>query len=597
MTKEVKFVSVKREQQKGSLSCEVWREEGDIFCVGGSLSGTPLAFVSSLVRGLFTFCGIGTLQPAGGMFTISIKHFYKSNQRKWVLMSKPNEMIVVLDFGGQYNQLIARRIRDLGVYSELLPYNTPLDKLKQLNPKGIVFSGGPSSVYADNAPHSDPGIYELGVPVLGICYGMQLMAHQLQGKVQRAAKREYGKADVDFGEGNVLVKGLDRRQTVWMSHGDMVAEAPEGFIVDAYTEHAPIAGMSHAARRLYAVQFHPEVRHSVHGNEMLRNFLYDVCGCEGNWSMETWIEDTVREIREQVGEGKVLCALSGGVDSSVVAMLIHKAIGDRLTCMFIDHGLLRKGEAESVMETFAGKFAMKVVKIDARERFLGKLAGVDDPEQKRKIIGNEFIRVFEEESGKFDDFEFLAQGTLYTDIVESGTATAQTIKSHHNVGGLPEDMKFKLVEPLKTLFKDEVRKVGEECGLPREIVWRQPFPGPGLAIRVLGDVTEDKLHIVRESDAILREEIAKAGLDREIWQYFTALPNMKSVGVMGDERTYSYTVGIRAVTSIDGMTADWARIPWDVLERISVRIVNEVENVNRVVYDITSKPPATIEWE
>lgn len=512
-------------------------------------------------------------------------------------MIKPNEIIVVLDFGGQYNQLIARRIRDLGVYSELLPYNTPVSKLKEINPKGIVFSGGPSSVYEENAPHVDPGIYELGVPILGICYGMQLMAHQLKGKVQRAEKREYGKAEVDFCEGNVLVTGLDPTQTVWMSHGDMVAEVPEGFIIDARTEHAPVAGMSHPEKQMYAVQFHPEVRHSIRGNEMIRNFLYNVCRCHGNWSMETFIEDTVRDIREEVGDAKVLCALSGGVDSSVVAALIHKAIGDQLTCMFIDHGLLRKGEAESVMDTFVGKFEMKVVKIDARERFLGKLNGVEDPEQKRKIIGTEFIRVFEEESGRFDDFAYLAQGTLYTDIIESGTATAQTIKSHHNVGGLPEDMKFKLVEPLKALFKDEVRKVGEECGLPAEIVWRQPFPGPGLAIRVLGEVTEEKLKIVRESDAILRDEIAKAGLDREIWQYFTALPNMKSVGVMGDARTYSYTVGIRAVTSIDGMTADWARIPWDVLERISNRIVNEVENVNRIVYDVTSKPPATIEWE
>lgn len=510
---------------------------------------------------------------------------------------KPNEIVVVLDFGGQYNQLIARRIRDLGVYSELLPYNTPLEKLKALNPKGIVFSGGPSSVYAEGAPHVDPGIYDLGVPVMGICYGMQLMAYQLKGKVQRAAKREYGKAEVEFTPTNRLVEGLEPKQTVWMSHGDMVAEVPEGFVIDAYTAHAPVAGMSHPERRMFAVQFHPEVVHSVKGNEMIRNFLYTICGCEGNWSMKTFIDDTVRAIREQVGGDKVLCALSGGVDSSVVAMLIHKAIGSQLTCMFIDHGLLRKGEAESVMETFVGKFGLEVVKIDARERFLGKLSGVDDPEQKRKIIGNEFIRVFEEESARFDDFAYLAQGTLYTDIIESGTATAQTIKSHHNVGGLPEDMKFKLVEPLKELFKDEVRKVGEECGLPKEIVWRQPFPGPGLAIRVLGEVTEDKLHIVRESDAILREEIANAGLDREIWQYFTALPNMKSVGVMGDERTYSYTVGIRAVTSIDGMTADWARIPWDVLERISNRIVNEVENVNRVVYDVTSKPPATIEWE
>ncbi|EOS54883.1 glutamine-hydrolyzing GMP synthase [Paenibacillus barengoltzii] len=512
-------------------------------------------------------------------------------------MNKPNEMIVVLDFGGQYNQLIARRIRDLGVYSELLPYNTPVERLREIAPKGIVFSGGPSSVYAEDAPHIDPAVYDIGVPIFGICYGMQLMAHQLGGKVERAAKREYGKADVDFAEHSALTRGLDSKQTVWMSHGDHVTQLPDGFVVDASTEHAPIAGFANPDRKMYGVQFHPEVRHSVHGNEMIRNFLYDICGCEGNWSMETFIEDAVRDIRSQVGDGKVLCALSGGVDSSVVAMLIHKAIGDQLTCMFIDHGLLRKGEAESVMETFVGKFDMKVVKIDARERFLSKLAGVDDPEQKRKIIGNEFIYVFDEESAKFDDFTYLAQGTLYTDIVESGTATAQTIKSHHNVGGLPEDMKFKLIEPLKTLFKDEVRKVGEELGLPREIVWRQPFPGPGLAIRVLGEVTEEKLQIVRDSDYILREEIAKAGLDREIWQYFTALPNMRSVGVMGDARTYSYTVGIRAVTSIDGMTADWARIPWDVLEKISVRIVNEVENVNRVVYDITSKPPATIEWE
>ncbi|GGF99922.1 glutamine-hydrolyzing GMP synthase [Paenibacillus aceti] len=512
-------------------------------------------------------------------------------------MNKPNEIIVVLDFGGQYNQLIARRIRDLGVYSELLPYNTPVERIRELAPKGIVFSGGPSSVYAEDAPHIDPAIYDIGVPIFGICYGMQLMAHQLGGKVERALKREYGKADVDFDSKLGLVKGLDTKQTVWMSHGDHVTQLPEGFEVAASTGSAPIAGFVNNERSMYGVQFHPEVRHSLHGNEMIKNFLYEICKCEGNWSMETFIEDTIQDIRNQVGDKKVLCALSGGVDSSVVAMLIHKAIGDQLTCMFIDHGLLRKGEAESVMETFVGKFDMKVVKIDARERFLSKLAGVEDPEKKRKIIGNEFIYVFDEESSKFDDFKFLAQGTLYTDIIESGTATAQTIKSHHNVGGLPEDMKFELVEPLKALFKDEVRKVGEECGLPKEIVWRQPFPGPGLAIRVLGEVTEDKLKIVRDSDYILREEIAKAGLDREIWQYFTALPNMKSVGVMGDERTYSYTVGIRAVTSIDGMTADWARIPWDVLEKISVRIVNEVENVNRIVYDVTSKPPATIEWE
>ncbi|MCI3922804.1 glutamine-hydrolyzing GMP synthase [Paenibacillus sp. TRM 82003] len=512
-------------------------------------------------------------------------------------MNKPNELVVVLDFGGQYNQLIARRIRDLGVYSELLPYNTSAERIRELAPKGIVFSGGPASVYGENSPLVDEGVYELGLPILGICYGMQMMSHQLKGKVERAGKREYGKAMVRFAGDCRLTSGMDAEQQVWMSHSDLVTEAPAGFAIDASTDHAPIAAMSHRERNLFAVQFHPEVRHTTYGNDMIKNFLFEVCGCEGDWSMTTFIDDTIRDIREQVGDGKVLCALSGGVDSSVVAALIHRAIGDRLTCMFIDHGLLRKGEAESVMETFVGKFDMKVVKIDARERFMSKLAGVDDPEQKRKIIGNEFIYVFQEESAKFDDFEFLAQGTLYTDIVESGTATAQTIKSHHNVGGLPKDIKFKLVEPLKALFKDEVRKVGEECGLPPEIVWRQPFPGPGLAIRVLGEVTEDKLEIVRESDAILREEIAKAGLDREIWQYFTALPNMKSVGVMGDERTYSYTVGIRAVTSIDGMTADWARIPWDVLEIISTRIVNEVDNVNRIVYDITSKPPATIEWE
>jgi GMP synthase (glutamine-hydrolysing) len=512
-------------------------------------------------------------------------------------MQRPNELVVVLDFGGQYNQLIARRVRDLGVYSELVPFNITVEKIKELNPKGIIFSGGPNSVYAENSPMCDSRIYDLGIPILGICYGMQLMTHHLEGKVERANKREYGKAVISVTNDSPFFGQLAKEQTVWMSHGDLVIETPQGFRIDASSEHCPIAAMSHPERNFYAVQFHPEVRHSEYGNEMIRNFLYEVCKCEGNWSMENFIEQMIDEIKQTVGDKRVLCALSGGVDSSVVAVLIHKAIGDQLTCMFIDHGLLRKNEAESVMETFGQQFQMNLIKIDAQDRFLSKLKGISDPEKKRKIIGNEFIYVFEEESGKLAGMDFLAQGTLYTDIVESGTATAQTIKSHHNVGGLPEDMKFKLIEPLKALFKDEVRKVGEELGIPAEIVWRQPFPGPGLGIRVIGEITDDKLKIVRDSDAILREEIKNAGLDREIWQYFTALPDMKSVGVMGDERTYSYTVGIRAVTSIDGMTADWARIPYDVLERISVRIVNEVENVNRVVYDITSKPPATIEWE
>ncbi len=507
------------------------------------------------------------------------------------------EFIVVLDFGGQYNQLIARRIRDLGVYSELIPFNTPIEEIKKLNPKGVVFSGGPASVYTENAPLPDPMIYELGIPILGICYGMQLMTHQLNGKVEKAEVREYGKANIDIKRSVGLYKGLGNSQQVWMSHSDLVIELPEGFEVDASTDHAPIAAMSNLNKGLYGVQFHPEVRHSVYGLEMIENFLFEICKVEKTWSMEYFIEEKIDEIKATVGDKKVLCALSGGVDSSVVAVLIHRAIGDQLTCMFVDHGLLRKGEAESVMKTFSVGFNMKVIKVDAKERFLSKLAGVSDPEQKRKIIGNEFIYVFDEESKKLGEFDFLAQGTLYTDIIESGTNTAQTIKSHHNVGGLPEDMEFRLIEPLNTLFKDEVRKVGSELGLPNEIVWRQPFPGPGLAIRVLGEVTEEKLSIVRESDFILREEIKKAGLDKEIWQYFAVLPDIKSVGVMGDVRTYAYTVVIRAVTSIDGMTADWARVPYDVLEKISNRMVNEVGGINRVVLDVTSKPPATIEWE
>jgi GMP synthase (glutamine-hydrolysing) len=514
-----------------------------------------------------------------------------------VFMNQQMERVVVLDFGGQYNQLIARRIRDLGVFSELLPHSITAEELKQHKPSGIIFSGGPNSIYEEGALKCDPAIFDLGVPILGICYGMQLIAAHYGAKVDRAHKREYGKAELEVVGNSKLFSSFGAKEQVWMSHSDVLLAPPEGFEVIGRTESAPVAAMMDEDRQFYAVQFHPEVQHTTNGNKMLKEFLFAVCDCKGDWTMETFMEDAIAEIRNRVGDKKVLCALSGGVDSSVVAVLIHKAIGDQLTCMFVDHGLLRKGEAEGVVSTFQDHFHMNFVKIDARERFLGKLAGVSDPEQKRKIIGNEFIYVFEEESSKLGKHDFLGQGTLYTDIIESGTATAHTIKSHHNVGGLPEEMNMELIEPLNTLFKDEVRKLGEELGISREIVWRQPFPGPGLAIRVIGEVTEDKLQIVRDSDAILREEIAKAGLDHEIWQYFTALPDFKSVGVMGDVRTYAYTVGIRAVTSIDGMTADWARIPYDILEKISTRIVNEVDHVNRVVYDITSKPPSTIEWE
>ncbi|WP_394238855.1 glutamine-hydrolyzing GMP synthase [Niallia oryzisoli] len=507
------------------------------------------------------------------------------------------EMVIVLDFGSQYNQLITRRIREFGVYSELHPHTITAEEIKQMNPKGIIFSGGPNSVYDANAFGCDEAIFELGLPILGICYGMQLMTKHFNGKVEPAKQREYGKANISIQNQSKLFGDLPKEQIVWMSHGDLVVEAPEGFRIDATSPSCPISSMSDEQRNLYAVQFHPEVQHSVYGSEMLKNFVFSVCGCKGDWSMENFIEIEMEKIRQTVGDKKVLCALSGGVDSSVVAVLIHKAIGDQLTCIFVDHGLLRKGEAESVMETFAEGFNMNVIKVDAKERFLSKLEGVSDPEKKRKIIGNEFIYVFDDEATKLAGIDYLAQGTLYTDIIESGTATAQTIKSHHNVGGLPEDMQFQLIEPLNTLFKDEVRALGTELGIPDEIVWRQPFPGPGLGIRVLGAISDEKLEIVRESDYILREEIRKAGLEREIWQYFTVLPDIRSVGVMGDARTYDYTIGIRAVTSIDGMTSDWARIPWDVLEVISTRIVNEVAHVNRVVYDITSKPPATIEWE
>ncbi|WP_010632538.1 glutamine-hydrolyzing GMP synthase [Sporolactobacillus vineae] len=513
-------------------------------------------------------------------------------------MGQPKNFIMVMDFGGQYNQLIARRVRDQGVYSELLPNTLTAEQVKEKKPLGIIFSGGPSSVYDDGAPKVDPKIYELGIPILGICYGMQLMSLQFGADVAHAAHREYGKADIHADKDSALYQDQPATQSVWMSHGDLVKAPPEGFKIEATSESCPVAAMSNVAKKLYGVQYHPEVRNTKYGNDLLKNFVFSICKAEKDWSMAHFIDQQVEQIREKVGSQKVLCALSGGVDSAVAAALVHKAIGDQLTCVFVDHGLLRKGEAEGVVETFRNQFHMNFIFVDAKKRFLDKLENVADPEKKRKIIGNEFIYVFQEEADKLKDISYLVQGTLYTDVVESGAGgSSQTIKSHHNVGGLPKDMKFKLIEPLRRLFKDEVRQLGKELGLPDDIVWRQPFPGPGLGIRVLGAVTEDKLAIVRESDAILREEIKNAGLDRDIWQYFTVLPNFRSVGVMGDGRTYAYCVGIRAVTSIDGMTSDWARIPWDVLEKISNRIVNEVEHVNRIVYDVTSKPPATIEWE
>ncbi|GEK90323.1 GMP synthase (glutamine-hydrolysing) [Alkalibacterium putridalgicola] len=508
------------------------------------------------------------------------------------------EKLVVLDFGSQYNQLITRRIREFGVYSELLPHTTTAEELKNMNVKGIIFSGGPMSVYDENAFSIDPEIFELGIPILGICYGMQLMTYMLGGEVKPSLNREYGKAEISISDRTAdLFTSLEASENVWMSHGDYVTDLPEGFTVTASNDHCPISAIQHADKNFHAVQFHPEVRHTEHGNELLRNFAFGVCDCSGNWSMQNFIDMEVEKIRELVGDKKVLLGLSGGVDSSVVGVLLNKAIGDQLTCIFVDHGLLRKDEGDQVMDSLEGKFGLNVIRVDAKDRFLNKLEGVSDPEQKRKIIGNEFIYVFNDEAAKLDGIDYLAQGTLYTDVIESGTATAQTIKSHHNVGGLPDDMAFQLIEPLNTLFKDEVRELGLELDMPESLVWRQPFPGPGLGIRVIGEITEDKLEIVRESDAILREEIKKAGLDRDIWQYFTVLPGFKSVGVMGDARTYDYTIGIRAITSIDGMTADFARIPWDILQKISVRIVNEVNHVNRIVYDITSKPPSTVEWE
>jgi len=507
------------------------------------------------------------------------------------------ELVLIIDFGGQYKELIARRVRENNVYCEVVSYRTSIEKIKEKNPKGIIFTGGPASVYAEDAPSCDSEIFQLGIPVLGICYGGQLMAQMFKGKVNRASSREYGRVKLNINDRKGIFEQIPDDTKCWMSHTDFIEIAPEGFKITATTESCPVAAMANTEKKLYAVQFHPEVEHTEKGKEIIHNFLFEVCQCAGNWNMRDFAEQTIEEIKEKVGNKKVLCALSGGVDSSVAAVLVHKAVGDQLTCIFVDHGLLRKDEGDQVEQVFREMFHMNLIRVNAQKRFLSRLEGITDPEEKRKIIGEEFIRVFEEESSKLGEIDFLVQGTVYPDVIESGTDTAAVIKSHHNVGGLPKDMKFELIEPLRQLFKDEVRKVGEELGISGEIVWRQPFPGPGLAIRVLGEIIEDKLHIVRESDAILRDEIKKADLEKSIWQYFTCLPNVRSVGVMGDERTYSHTVAIRAVTSSDGMTSDWARIPYEVLERISNRIVNEVDNVNRIVYDITSKPPSTIEWE
>lgn len=507
-----------------------------------------------------------------------------------------NETVIVLDFGGQYNQLIARRVRECNVYCEVLSYKNDIEKIKEKNPAGIIFTGGPNSVYDEKSPHYDKAIFELGVPVLGICYGSQLIAYSLGGHVDTAPVSEYGKTEIEVKESK-LFKDVNTKTVCWMSHTDYVDKIPEGFSVTATSADCPVAAYENVEKKIYAVQFHPEVNHTVEGQKMLRNFLFEVCGCKGDWVMSDFAKKSIEALREKIGGGKVLCALSGGVDSSVAAVMLHKAVGKQLTCVFVDNGLLRKNEGDEVESLFRNQFDINLIRANAQDRFLGKLAGVTEPEKKRKIIGEEFIRVFEAEAKKIGKVDFLVQGTIYPDVIESGAGDAAVIKSHHNVGGLPEHVDFKeIVEPLRDLFKDEVRQLGIELGLPEKFVWRQPFPGPGLAVRVIGEITEDKLAILRDADAIFREEIANAGLDRSINQYFAVITDMKSVGVMGDFRTYDYTLALRAVTTTDFMTADWARIPYDVLEKTSNRIINEVKHVNRLVYDITSKPPATIEW-